>query len=70
MAKMNNGKPHSAMTKVTGLKAKSVTNFAAGKDHKSVITGLKANGAGIEMPASKGAKAKPMMKAKSVSKMG
>lgn len=60
---MKNGK-----AKVTGLKAKSVTNFTTGKDPKAVITGNRVKSAGIDLPKPKGNK--PKLKAKSISKMG
>lgn len=61
-------KASSAKAKVTGLKAKSATSFVAGKDPKKAITGIKAKGAGVDLPSPKGNK--PKLKAKSVSKMG
>lgn len=57
-----------AKSKVTGLKAKREVDFVAGKDPKKVITGTKVKGSGVDLPSPKGKK--PMMKAKSVFKMG
>lgn len=68
MTKTSSGKSSGAKAKVTGLKAKSVANFANGKDPKKAITGIKAKSAGVDLPSPKGNK--PKLKAKSVSKMG
>ena len=68
MAKTSSGKSSGAKAKVTGLRAKSATSFVAGKDPKKAITGIKAKGAGVDLPSPKGDK--PKLKAKSVSKMG
>lgn len=57
-----------AKSKVTGLKAKSVSNVAGGKDPKKAITSLSAKNAGVDMPDPKSGGSK--LKAKSVSKMG
>lgn len=68
MAKTSSNKSAGAKAKVTGLKAKNATSYVAGKDPKKAITGIKAKGAGVDLPSSKGNK--PKIKAKSVSKMG
>lgn len=68
MDRTSSGKSSGAKAKVTGLKAKSVAGFVAGKDPKKAITSIKAKGAGVNLPSPKGNK--PKLKAKSVSKMG
>lgn len=68
MDKMMGGKAYSGKGRVTGLRATSEVNFVSGKDPRKVITNLSAKGSGVGLPSPK--KDKPMLKAKSKSRMG